>query len=64
MFVFAYCDAKGNGVTTPETLAQHIISGVEQVPLTIIAVFEGPDWEDCMRQYHEFMGWEPYRPMD
>ncbi len=25
---------------------------------------EGKDWTDCMTQYHEHMGWEPYRPMD
>jgi hypothetical protein len=24
---------------------------------------EGEDWEDCMRKYHEHMGWEPYVPM-
>lgn len=23
---------------------------------------EGADWEDCLRQYHEHMGWEPYKP--
>jgi hypothetical protein len=67
MKVFAYRDANGesgyaNSVTTPEALANHIFSGVEQVPITILAVFEGTDWEDCMRQYHEYMGWEPYIP--
>ena len=23
---------------------------------------EGEDWNDCMRQHHEIMGWEPYVP--
>lgn len=23
---------------------------------------EGKDWNDCMRQHHEIMGWEPYKP--
>lgn len=23
----------------------------------------GSSWEDCLRQYHEHMGWEKYQPM-
>lgn len=29
---------------------------------TVIHTIEGADWTACMRQYHAFMGWEPYRP--
>jgi len=25
---------------------------------------EGADYADCMRRYHEHMGWEPYRSED
>ena len=28
----------------------------------IIRTIEGVDWDDCMRQHHELMGWEPYVP--
>ncbi len=30
----------------------------------IIRTIEGIDWEDCMRQHHELMGWEEYKPFD
>lgn len=23
----------------------------------------GRNWNDCMRQHHELMGWEPYKPI-
>ncbi len=26
-------------------------------------VFDAANWNDAMRQYHEWRGWEPYRPM-
>ena len=28
----------------------------------LIRTIEGKDWNDCMRKYHEFMGWETYKP--
>lgn len=28
----------------------------------LIRTIEGEDWNDCMRQHHEMMGWEPYKP--
>ena len=28
----------------------------------LIRTIEGKDWDDCMRQHHELMGWEPYVP--
>ena len=28
----------------------------------LIKTIEGEDWNDCMTKYHEFMGWEPYKP--
>lgn len=30
----------------------------------LIKEIHGVDWTDCMRQYHEFMRWEPYKPFD
>ena len=27
-----------------------------------ITAIIGEDWNDCMKQYHEYMGWEPYKP--
>jgi hypothetical protein len=28
----------------------------------LIRTIEGEDWDDCMRQHYELMGWEPYIP--
>ncbi len=28
----------------------------------LLRTIEGKDWNDCMRQHHELMGWEPYKP--
>jgi hypothetical protein len=29
----------------------------------LLKTFEAISYNDAMRQYHEFMGWEPYKPM-
>jgi hypothetical protein len=31
--------------------------------LQLIKVFEAPSWDEAMRQYHDWQGWEPYKPM-
>jgi hypothetical protein len=31
--------------------------------IQMIRQFEAPSWDDAMRQYHEWQGWEPYKPM-
>ena len=28
----------------------------------LLRTIEGEDWNDCMRQHHELMCWEPYNP--
>jgi len=28
----------------------------------LIRTIEGVDWNDCMKQHHEIMGWEEYKP--
>ena len=28
----------------------------------LIRTIEGKDWDDCMRQHYELMGWNPYIP--
>lgn len=28
----------------------------------LVRTIVGEDWNDCMRQHHEIMGWEPYKP--
>ena len=28
----------------------------------LLRTIEGEDWNDCMRQHHELMCWEPYKP--
>ena len=29
----------------------------------LVKVFDAESWNDAMSQYHEFKGWEPYKPM-
>ena len=29
----------------------------------ILMVFDAPSWNAAMQQYHEWQGWEPYKPM-
>lgn len=29
----------------------------------LIKTIEGVDWNDCMKKYHDYMGWEPYKPI-
>jgi hypothetical protein len=31
--------------------------------LTLLKVFEADSWDDAARQYYEWQGWEPYKPM-
>jgi len=31
---------------------------------TLQKVFEASDWNDACRQQHEYLGWEPYVPME
>ncbi len=36
----------------------------ERTPMpSLLKVFEAANWNDAMRQYHEWQGWEPYKPM-
>lgn len=35
-----------------------------EIDAVLIKEIYGTDWNDCMKQYHEFMGWEPYVPME
>ena len=30
----------------------------------IIRTFEADTWEEACRQQHEYLGWEPYKPME
>lgn len=30
----------------------------------LLRKIEGKDWNDCMRQHYDIMGWEPYKPFD
>jgi hypothetical protein len=32
--------------------------------MQLLKVFEAESWEDACRQYHEWQGWEPYKPME
>lgn len=29
----------------------------------LLYVLEGINWADCMRQHHDLMGWEPWKPI-
>ncbi|MEM7234015.1 MAG: hypothetical protein AAF517_17690 [Planctomycetota bacterium] len=38
--------------------------GLHPIDAQLVRTFEARSWEDACRQKHEFLGWEPYRPMD
>lgn len=46
------------GLDLPEALA------VSSPPQVRLKIFEADSYNDAMRQYHEWQGWEPYKPMD
>jgi hypothetical protein len=31
--------------------------------MQLLKVFEAESWDHAMQQYHEWQGWEPYKPM-
>jgi hypothetical protein len=31
--------------------------------MQLLKVFEAESWDEAMRQYHKWQGWEPYQPM-
>jgi hypothetical protein len=35
----------------------------DAVGIRLLKVFEAESWDDAMRQYHEWQGWEPYLPL-
>ena len=49
-----------------DSITAVVVGDVDDGKLPKDAVFvreiEGENWEDCMRQHHELMGWEPYVP--
>lgn len=57
-------DKNGDFAMFPETHSPEqkaLIAGEDPVLLTVI---EADNWDDAMRQYHEYMGFEPYVPME
>lgn len=59
MIVEVWNDDDSTSVFTQNNSNKDIILGSNPVLLRII---EGEDWNDCMKQHHELMGWEPYKP--
>lgn len=37
--------------------------GVEE-DAVLLKTFEVPTWEDARCKQHEFLGWEPYKPLE
>jgi hypothetical protein len=54
-----------DGVATTVIQGDQLSDQLRQIDpeLQLVKVFEAPSWNDAMRQYHEWQGWEPYKPM-
>jgi hypothetical protein len=50
-----------------EGVCQITVQPADRVPpkdAEYIRTIKGIDWEDCMKQHHWLMGWDPYVPQD
>ena len=59
MILEIYEDSEGLTAIDSKHEQKHLI--LEQ-DSKLIATFEGESWNECMTKYHEYMGWEPYKP--
>jgi len=62
MIVQHWIDDESQAVFPKKAYEQHMRFFVGKARLC--CEIEGDSWEDCMRQYHEHRGWEPYVPFN
>ena len=58
MTIDVYKSKKWNSITA-------VVEGDKEMledDAVLIKKIKGTDWNDCMKKYHELMGWEPYKP--
>jgi hypothetical protein len=62
MILEVYSSEKGNCITTvsPESLQKQ--PWVLEDDSVLLRTIKGSDYDDCMRQHYELMGWNPYVP--
>ena len=64
MIIDIYSNSDGSQITAlPRDASDNTKSVCISSTDKLLKTIEGEDWDDCMRQYHEFMNWEPYVPM-
>lgn len=52
-------DGTEHTLAEPASLTRQIAAGGKA---RLCCTIEGESWEDCLRRYHEHMGWEPWEP--
>jgi hypothetical protein len=54
-----------DGVATVFVLGDQLSDELRQMEpeLQLVKTFEAPSWNEAARQYYEWQGWEPYKPM-
>ena len=57
-------DKDGDFAMFPETHSQEQKTLIAGEGAFLRTTFEAPDWNDAMRQMHEYLGYEPYVPME
>ena len=63
MIIEVYETKSEKCITVIEKGKGFFVNGTRDPDLEIlIREIEGVDYNDCMRQHHELMGWEPYEP--
>lgn len=63
MLVEIYTSDSENSITVFEKGTENNIKLLPKDAL-LLRTIEGVDWNDCMKQHHELMGWEPYKPIE
>lgn len=48
---------------SPQQVAEKFSVDEDELPLHEALVITVPSWQDAMYIWHQFNGWEPYRPM-
>lgn len=59
MKVEVWNDDDSTTVLIPNDYSKSMLLGDNPI---LIRTIEGEDWDDCMRQHNELMGWEAYKP--
>lgn len=55
---------RGYTFSTPTNIQDMIKRGILKPGVKKLWEVEADTWEEACTKYHEYMGWEPYKPME